>query len=74
MGGILSLETMNGDGMDRYRRVAFLLRRNEKLAGYMMVTVLEGLAAAAVLWPNRIDPSCGRVDVVTMVEDAEKVA
>ncbi len=39
----LSLDMMNGDGMDRYCRVAFLLWRNEKLAGYMMVTELEGL-------------------------------
>ncbi len=40
---MLSLETMNGEGMDRYRRVAFLLWRNAKLAWYMMVVDVEGL-------------------------------
>ncbi len=32
-----SVDTMKGDGIDRYRRVAFLLWRNEELAGYMIV-------------------------------------
>ncbi len=34
---MFSVDTMRGDGMDRYRRVAFLLWRNEELAGNMMV-------------------------------------
>ncbi len=33
--------------MDRYRKVAFLLWRNEKLAGYMMVSELDGLIGNA---------------------------
>ena len=70
----MSLETMNGDGMDRYRRVALLLRRKAKLAGYIMVTGLEWRAAVVMMWPNRRGPSCGRVDIVTMGEDAEVVA
>ncbi len=41
---------MNGDGMDRYRRVAFLLRRTEKLAGYMMVVDMEGLVVGEMLF------------------------
>ncbi len=37
------LDMMNGVGMDQYRRVAFLLWRNEKLAGNMMAGDMEGL-------------------------------
>ncbi len=43
------MEMMNGDGMDQYCRVAFLLWRNEKLAGYMMVVDLEGLEVGDML-------------------------
>ncbi len=39
-----------------------------------MATVLEGLAAVVVLWPNGSDLSYARVGVLTMVEDAEMVA
>ncbi len=35
--------------MDRYCKVAFLLWRNEKLAGYMMVSELEGLGIVDLL-------------------------
>ncbi len=47
---MLSLEMMNGDGMDRYCRVAFLLWRNEKLAGCMMVIEVEGLEWLGICW------------------------
>ncbi len=35
--------------MDRYRKVAFLLWRNEKLAGYMIVVDVELLGVGYVL-------------------------
>ncbi len=53
-----SVEMMNGDGIDRYRRVAFLLWRNEELAGYMMMGDVEVLEFGVVL--IRADMGCGR--------------
>ncbi len=44
------LETMNGEGRDLYRRVAFLLRRTEKLAGYMMEVEMKGLMIEEMLF------------------------
>ncbi len=56
-----SLEMMNGDDIDQYHKVAFLLWRTEKHAGYMMVVDMEGVDVGRcrgrmeVVWVEIVD-------------------